>query len=236
MKNTKDIIKIENNEVKAIIENPFVQVFANRNGEFMIGEIYGKAYEDKIVYIRDGDRNKLEYAKTLNKSDLKNGIVIDKFNFQTLITRNGCPNYQDVYRTDGRFRVNYIMGYLIGVNPNNNYRYTSVWIFLKGQRKNWLGNWKDYDAELKWMECAWEVVDNWGRTYTRVEHTKQSVGGKVKSIYEIHHLYDYTPPSQFTNHYFEYNKGKGTSNYLDWIKYAVHCCGIPNSDCPAADG
>lgn len=128
------------------------------------------------------------------------------------------------------------MGYLIGIDPNTNDRYTSVWIFLKGQRRNWLGIYKDYDADLKWMECAWKVIDNWGRPFTRAEHVKESSGGRVKSIYEIHHLYDYTPASQFTSHYFEYNKGKGTSNFLDWDKYAVHCCGFPTGDCPAANG
>lgn len=128
------------------------------------------------------------------------------------------------------------MGYLIGTNPSTNERYQSVWTFLKGQRKNWLGNWKDYDAELKWMECAWKVKDNDGNYHTMNEHTKQSVGGKVKSIYGITHLYDYTPYSQYTGPYVEYKKGKGTSNYLDWNKYAVHCCGYPSGECPATDG
>ncbi len=233
-----DILEIGETEIKPYIEDIFAQCFANRNGNFIVGNYYAKAVSGKTILLRDG--SEVEILKYLNKtkSEYEKGIIVDNYEKQYSL-RNGCPNLE-VWRK--YFDKGVLFRFAIARRSDYfspAYKYTLIRIDLIAKRKNWLGKWKDGTADLKWMESEWRVTDNngvqWGVGYPAIN------AGQVgnHSTLKLETLIDCNDDQYYTDYVkpaFDYKKAKGTSNYLDWNKYAVHCCGFPSTECPAADG
>ncbi|MBY5958906.1 hypothetical protein KUV50_12210 [Membranicola marinus] len=230
-----DVVKIENDEVKPVIEDPYARHFANRNGVFHIGKAFVQEDSDRTITIKDGDRSKISIARTMKESDIDKGIVINlnEQSIDEVILRSGCVNLE-VPRTVGDKRVVY--RFKVRDEDWNGNKYTLVEVTEYAKKKNMWGNWKDDDAKLKWMECSWQVTDNNNVIHTVTNQINDSNNIPVHKMSTFLDCGDDTSPSLYVKPSFNYRKGKATSDYLDWNKYAVHCCGFPSSQCPNADG
>lgn len=64
----KDILYVEDSVIYPLIDHGIYKNIINRTGEFMIGDNYTKVLPDRVITIRNGDRNQLTQALKIEKS------------------------------------------------------------------------------------------------------------------------------------------------------------------------
>lgn len=230
----RDIMEFNGSDVQSKIQDPYALHFSNREGIFHIGKKLVKAFHDKNVIILDGDRTKIEKSKSLNISSIKEGIVIDSHtDSDDLVLRSGCVNLETDRVHDSK-RVVY--RFKIDKRTFGSYYFTLVEVSEFAKKKNIWGNWVNDEQKLKWMECSWQVTDNYNINHTVTEQVHDSDDIKVHGLSLFLDCQDDTPHASYVTPTFNYRKGKATSDLLDWNKYAVQCCGFPSAQCPDADG
>lgn len=233
-----DIVKIEKNEVVPVLHNTYWQSFANRKGEFKIGKTLGKIYPEKTVLIQDGDRSKLSNAKNMNKTDLNKGIIVDLHNdahTKTITARSGCIDIEATRENDDENRRVVYRFISEGVPLINGDVFTLVTVEAYADRKNWVGDWVDDNAELEWMDCSWQITDNNNNDHTITDQVRTSGSSSVHGIIFTVDCFDDTPSGSYVEPNFNYYKGRATSSEIEDGEYAVNCCGVPSGECPDAD-
>jgi hypothetical protein len=171
VENYPNVFRNVNESVFPIIESPIDRIICNQFGEYYTAGVYNRVLRDRLISVVNPCKEKIEKALLIEKSNGYEGIYSFPHRSVESDLKNTCIDFYHVIRRNSDREVNMQMKVEVKTSVVQNfpfdYKVQRYYVFWQvwGRKKNFWGNWVQYDTDLYVEDAKFSLYAPFKSTY-----------------------------------------------------------------------